>query len=63
MPGGTLKHFLKDKLPLQKEAFEFYIACLILILEELHQDNIVYMNLSVDNIYVKTNGYLVLNGL
>jgi len=40
------------------EMTKFYIANILLILDELHKNNIIYRDLKIDNFIIKDNRYL-----
>lgn len=62
MIGGCFKNYIDKYKPLSKDNLIFYVSQLILILERLRAQNKYYANLCLENIYVKSNGYLTLNG-
>ena len=62
MIGGCFKNYIDKYLPLKREDIVFYVAQLILILEKISKENKVYRNVVMQNIYVKKNGYIVLDG-
>lgn len=63
MAGGRLNNFISRHLPLQKDYLIFYINQLILLLEFLESNGKMYSHLTLDTIFVKESGYLVLDGL
>jgi len=56
--GGRLRNLLNQKKKLDMEMTKFYIANILLILDELHKNNIIYRDLKIDNFIIKDNGYL-----
>jgi cGMP-dependent protein kinase len=44
-----------------KKKAQFFIGCLILCLEYLHEKNIIYRDLKPENIVVENSGFLYLN--
>ncbi len=62
MVGGCFKNYIDKFTPLSKDNLLFYVAQIILILEKLRSQNKYYGNLTLEHIFVKSNGYLVLNG-
>jgi hypothetical protein len=63
MLGGCLKNYLSKHLPLQKEHLAFYLAQLVIILESVEAEGKIYAKLSLENVFVKDNGYLMLDGV
>jgi len=58
--GGRLRNLLTQNKKLPLEMTKFYVANIILILEELHKNKIIYRDLKIDNFFIKDNGYLTL---
>ena len=58
--GLNLYDLIRNSKHIPEENSKFYIACLILILEYLHERNIVYRDLKPENIRVEDDGYLKL---
>ena len=56
--GGRLRNILNQKKKLDLEMTKFYIANILLIIEELHKNNIIYRDLKTDSLVIKDNGYL-----
>lgn len=61
--GGNLKHYIKKYIPLGKQDLIFYLSQIINLLGKMHSANKIYCNIVLENIFVKENGYLILNGL
>lgn len=55
--------FIQKNGALHKDIFTFYFAQLILALEYLHSKGWVYGNMTLDNIYIRSNGYIRIEGL
>lgn len=55
--------FIQKNGPVYKELFTFYIVQLILALEFLHNRGWVYASLSLNNIYIKENGFIKIEGI
>ena len=56
--GGRLRNLLNQNKKLPLEMAKFYIANILLILEELHKNKIIYRDLKIDSLLIKDNGYL-----
>ncbi|XP_055080016.1 serine/threonine-protein kinase N2-like [Periophthalmus magnuspinnatus] len=57
LPGGDLMiHIHSD--PFTEEQTRFYSACVVLALEFLHQNKIIYRDLKLDNILLDRDGYV-----
>lgn len=57
LPGGDLMiHIHTD--PFTEEQTRFYSACVVLALEFLHQNKIIYRDLKLDNILLDSDGYV-----
>eukprot|EP00913_Durusdinium_trenchii_P023011 g21606.t1 len=59
--GGTLRHVIKEmQKPFERSEARFYVGSLILVLEVLHDRNIVYRDLKPENVMVDSRGYVKL---
>ena len=56
--GGRLRNLLNQKKKLPLEMTRFYVANILLILDELHKNKIIYRDLKTDSLFIKENGYL-----
>ena len=61
--GGRLDKIMKKGVVLKKDLCIFYVSQLILVLEYLHENNWVYRNLNLEDVYIKENGYIWIDGL
>ncbi|KAI9693581.1 MAG: Serine/threonine-protein kinase [Bogoriella megaspora] len=60
MSGGELFWHLQKEGKFQEPRAKFYIAELILALQHLHQNNVVYRDLKPENILLDANGHIAL---
>ncbi|KAI9661127.1 MAG: hypothetical protein M1821_009454 [Bathelium mastoideum] len=60
MSGGELFWHLQKEGKFQEPRAKFYIAELILALQDLHQNNVVYRDLKPENILLDANGHIAL---
>ena len=63
MIGGILENIIKESGPFNKKLTTFYLAQIILTLEFLHERKWIYRSLSLGKIYLKSNGYIAIEGL
>ena len=59
-PGGELFFYLSKIGPFNERAAKFYAANILLALECLHQNGIVYRDLKPENILISKDGYAIL---
>ena len=59
--GEELPYHIKTYINYQEEKIKFYAASLLLALEYLHKNEIMYRNLSPRNIIINKDGYIKLN--
>ena len=58
MVGGDFAKILNLYTALDEFYVKFYMAELVLALEYLHNNNIIYRDLRFENVYVNSKGYL-----
>lgn len=58
--GGELSTFLKSRLTLESEGIKFYLAEVIVALEQLHEMGVVYRDLKPENIIIDKTGHIKL---
>ena len=56
--GGELFYHLKKKRTFSEKQARFYTAQCILALEELHKNNIIYLDLKPENVLLWSDGYI-----
>ena len=62
VPGGELANlFSKHRINMKLYDIKMYLAEIVLMIEELHTQNIVYRDLKLENILVHKNGHLKLS--
>lgn len=59
LPCGDLKNFILST-EITEEQAKFYVAEVLLALEALHSNNIMYRDLKLENVLIDINGYLKL---
>lgn len=55
---GTLEHYIHKKNGFTEEEAKFYLAQIYLLFEYLHSKNIIFRDLSSENVYLAPNGYI-----
>ena len=59
-PGGDLLHFMNKKDTLTEDEARFYIAEIILAVDNLHKNNCIHRDIKPDNFFIDKNGHLKL---
>lgn len=59
MAGGELFLLLKKRQKLKEEVVQFYAAELVIALDYLHSQNVIYRDLKPENILFDSKGHLV----
>jgi serine/threonine protein kinase len=60
VPGGELNSFIRSKLIIDQKGIQFYMAEVIIALEQMHKLGIVYRDLKTENIMIDKNGHVKL---
>ena len=60
IPGGELASYLHGKLTISLSSIKFYMAEVIIALEQLHELEIVYRDLKTENIIIDKHGHIKL---
>ena len=58
LKGGDLRYHLWKNYQFQEDESKFFIACLILSLEYIHNNNIIHRDIKPENLVCDENGYL-----
>jgi len=58
VPGGELFSYLRRKLTIEDKGIKFYMAEIIVALEQLHKNNIIYRDLKPENIIIDKDGHI-----
>ena len=61
--GGDLSTLLERNLKFSEEQSKFYLASIITAIDYLHKKDIIYRNISPENILLSSNGYIKLYNL
>ena len=57
-PGGELFNLLCKKRKFNEEVCKFYTTQIVLALEYLHENNIIYRDLKPENVMIGSDGYV-----
>ncbi|KAL9647912.1 hypothetical protein ABK040_008183 [Willaertia magna] len=60
LPGGELFYHLKEETKFDVERAKFYAAQIVLAIEHLHKNDIIYRDLKPENVVLDSDGYVVL---
>src|SRR3989338_7123511 len=60
LPGGELFFHLKEETKFDVERAKFYAAQIVLAIEHLHKNDIIYRDLKPENVVLDSDGYVVL---
>ncbi|KAN0124444.1 Protein kinase-like domain containing protein [Russula decolorans] len=60
LPGGDLQDLLCTMESLDVEAIRFYMAELLLAIEDIHAHNIIHRDIKQENVFIDTDGHIVL---
>ena len=58
MPGGDLRFHMSRYKRFTEEQTKFFVACLVIALEYLHNSGVIHRDLKPENIVLDQNGYL-----
>jgi serine/threonine protein kinase len=58
MPGGDLRHHISRKKKFTEEQTKFFMACVIIALEYIHNQGILHRDIKPENLVFDSNGYL-----
>ncbi len=57
LPGGDMFDILMNYGALPESHLQFYIGCIVMALEAIHGEHIIYRDLKLENIVLDKNGY------
>lgn len=63
LTGGDLRLHISKKRIFTEEETKFTIACIILSLEYLHNNNIIHRDIKPENLVMDHNGYIKLTDM
>ena len=56
--GGDCRYHIARKRKFSEEDTQFFIGCLIIALEEVHNNNIIHRDIKPENLVFDNEGYL-----
>ena len=63
MTGGDSRYHLAQRKKFTEEQTRFFIACMLMSLEYLHQKSILHRDIKPENLVFDSNGYLKITDL
>lgn len=60
-PGGDLFNWIHQVRAIEEDEARIQIACIVLALEELHQQRYIHRDVKPENILVDSEGYCILS--
>lgn len=57
MTGGDLRYHIGKRIKFTQEQTKFLIACLVVALDYIHQNNIIHRDIKPENLVFDSNGY------
>ena len=58
LSGGDIFHLMRRKLGFAESELKFYIAEIIIALELIHNDNVIYRDLKPENVMIGGDGHI-----
>ena len=58
MSGGDLRYHIGKRIRFDQAQTKFMIACLVVSLEYIHQNNIIHRDIKPENLVFDENGYI-----
>lgn len=63
MPGGDLRYHIGRRRRFSEDQTKFFIACIFLGLEYLHNNNIIHRDIKPENLVLDEKGYVRITDL
>lgn len=63
MPGGDLRYHIGRKRRFSEDQTKFFVACIFLGLEYLHNNNIIHRDIKPENLVLDEKGYVRITDL